>query len=148
MGIGKKKETPNYARPSDYSCFHAAANGNAVTKASLLVWGLGNLLNKQIARGVIFLALEIGYLIYMISFGINAVGNFFTLGTNLQQEVFDEAQGIYVYVAGDNSMLCLLYGVITALLTAVAVFVAFALIASSNLLILASSAPKSGMGCI
>ena len=125
MGIGKKKETPNYARPSSYSCFHAAAKGNAVTKASLLVWGLGNLLNKQIARAVIFLALEIGYLAYMISFGIGAIGNFFTLGTNLQQEVFDEAQGIYVYVAGDNSMLCLLYGVITALLTAVAVFAAF-----------------------
>lgn len=125
MGIGKKKETPNYARPSDYSCFHAAAKGNAVTKASLLVWGLGNLLNKQIARAVIFLALEIGYLAYMILFGVKAIGNFFTLGTNLQQEVFDEAQGIYVYVAGDNSMLCLLYGVITALLTAVAVFAAF-----------------------
>ena len=125
MGIGKKKETPNYARPSDYSCFYAAANGNAQTKTSLFVWGLGNLINKQIARGVIFLAFEIAYLFYMISFGISAIGNFFTLGTAVQQEVYNEELGIYQYVAGDNSMLCLLYGVITVLLTLVAIFLAF-----------------------
>ena len=59
MGIGKKKVTPNYVRPSDYSCFHAAKAGNAVTKASLFVWGLGNLLHKQIARFVAFIAAEI-----------------------------------------------------------------------------------------
>ena len=125
MGIGKKKETPNYARPSDYSCFYAATNGNAQTKASLFVWGLGNLINKQIARGVIFLAFEIAYLFYMISFGISSIGNFFTLGTAVQQEVYNEELGIYQYVAGDNSMLCLLYGVITVLLTLVAIFLAF-----------------------
>ena len=125
MGIGKKKVTPNYVRPSDYSCFHAAKTGNAVTKASLFVWGLGNLLNKQIARFVAFIALEIGFLAYMISFGVKALGDFVTLGSTLQEEVWDEAQGIYVYAKGDNSMLCLLYGVITILIILVAVFAAF-----------------------
>ena len=125
MGRTKKKVTPNYSRPSDYSCFYAAANGNLVSKLSLAVWGLGNLLNKQIGRGIIFLALEVGYLFYMISFGFGAIVDFITLGTKVQEEVWDEAQGIYTYVAGDNSMLCLLYGVITLLLTAFAVFVAF-----------------------
>ena len=125
MGIGKKKVTPNYVRPSDYSCFHAAKTGNAVTKASLFVWGLGNLLNKQIARFVAFIALEIGFLVYMISFGVRAIGDFFTLGSTLQEEVWDEAQGIYTYAKGDNSMLCLLYGVITVLIILVAIFAAF-----------------------
>ena len=125
MGIGKKKVTPNYVRPSDYSCFDAAKAGNAVTKASLFVWGLGNLLHKQIARFVAFIALEIGYLTYMITFGVKAIGDFFTLGSVLQEEVWDEALGIYTYTKGDNSMLCLLYGVITILLTLIAIFVAF-----------------------
>ena len=89
------------------------------------MWGLGNLLHKQIARFVAFIALEIGYLTYMITFGVKAIGDFFTLGSVLQEEVWDEALGIYTYTKGDNSMLCLLYGVITILLTLVAIFVAF-----------------------
>ncbi len=125
MGIGKKKETPNYARPSDYSCFYAAANGNTQTKLSLAVWGLGNIANKQAVRGAIFLVLEIAYIAYMALFGVGALGKLFTLGTTLQEEVYNEELGIYEYIAGDNSMLCLLYGVITIALTLVAVFLAF-----------------------
>lgn len=125
MGIFKKKQKLVYTRPSDYSCFEAAKNGNTITKLSLLVWGLGNLVNKQIARFVAFIALEIGFLAYMISFGIGSIGDFFTLGTVIQEEVWDDALGIYTYTKGDNSMLCLLYGVITFLILAFAVFAAF-----------------------
>ncbi len=69
------------------------------------------------------LAIEVGYIAYMISFGFSAIGNFITLGTVEQGQTYNEALGIYEYTAGDNSMLCLLYGVITFVLTAAIIFV-------------------------
>lgn len=123
MGMMKKKAQPAYSRPGDAGIPQAFKNGNAITKISFFVFGLGNLMNRQIVRGLIFLALEIGYFIYMITFGIGALGDFITLGTATQGEVFNEALGIYEYSAGDDSMLCLLYGVITLVLTAGAVFI-------------------------
>jgi len=125
MGILKAKKEPFYTKPSDYSCFQAFKKGDLITKLSLVVFGLGNLMNKQIARGIIFLALEIGYLAYMIGFGFSAIGDFITLGTLTQGQVYNATLGIYEYSKGDNSMLCLLYGVITLVLTLAAVFVAF-----------------------
>lgn len=60
----------------------------------------------------------------MISFGFGAIGNFITLGTKEQGQTYNEALGIYEYTAGDNSMLFLLYGVITIVLTVAAVGIA------------------------
>ncbi len=126
MGISKKEKIePFYTKPSDYSCFYAFKKGDLITKLSLFIFGLGNLMNKQIARGVIFLALELGYLAYMIFIGAGSLVDFVTLGTVEQGQVYNEALGIYEYSKGDNSMLCLLYGVIAIVLTLAAVFVAF-----------------------
>lgn len=125
MSVLKKKKETHYSRPSDVSCFVAFKEGNILTKLSFLICGLGNIVNKQFIRGLIFLAIEVGYLMYMISFGINSIGDFITLGTLEQGQVYNEALGIYEYSSGDNSMLCLLYGVITFFLTAVMIFIAF-----------------------
>ena len=125
MSILKKKEEVYYSRPSDYSCFQAFKKGNIDTRLSLFVFGLGNLKNKQIARGVIFLVLELAYITYMALFGIKSIGDFITLGTATQGNVYNEQKGIYEYTLGDNSMLCLLYGVITLFITAAIIFVAF-----------------------
>ena len=91
----------------------------------MVVFGLGNFLNKQLARGIIFAALELAYLLYMILFGAKSIANFITLGTVTQGQVYNEVKGIYEYSKGDNSMLCLLYGVITIVLTLAIIFVAF-----------------------
>ena len=125
MGILKKKQTFFYTRPSDYSCLHAFKNGDTTTKISLFIFGFGNLKNKQIGRGALFLAFEIFYILYMILFGAKSIVNFITLGTVTQGQVYNEAKGIYEYTQGDNSMLCLLYGVITIFITAAIIFVAF-----------------------
>jgi arabinogalactan oligomer/maltooligosaccharide transport system permease protein len=124
MGISKKaKVEPFYTKPADYSCGQAFKKGDKITKLSLLIFGLGNLMNKQIARGAILLAMEIGYLAYMIVFGAGSLVDFITLGTVEQGQVYNEALGIYEYSKGDNSMLCLLYGVITIVLTLAIVFI-------------------------
>ncbi len=123
MGKMKKKTQSVSSRPSDAGIPQAFQNGNMITKISFFVFGLGNLVNRQIVRGLIFLALEIGYFIYLFTFGIGALGDFITLGTVEQGEVFNEALGYYEYSAGDDSMLCLLYGVITLVLTAAVIFI-------------------------
>ncbi len=123
MGILKKKEKV-YNKPSDATIAQCFKHGNVITKLSLFICGLGNLLNKQFTRGIAFLAIEIGYIYYMVTFGIGAIGDFITLGTKEQQEVYNEETGLFEYVLGDNSMLCLLYGVITFAVTAAMIFVA------------------------
>ncbi len=124
MGIFKKKDQSVYVKPSEASIAQAFKNGNIMTKLSFFIFGVGNIANKQIVRGLLFLIIEIGYLTYLLSFGLGALGDFITLGTVEQGQVYNEALGIYEYSTGDNSMLCLLYGVITLVLTAAVIFVA------------------------
>lgn len=109
----------------------ALIRGNTITRASLIIWGLGNLINKQVIKGLIFLTVEIIWFAYMVLFGINSLNNFVTLGTNTQQEVFNEAKQIYEYVAGDNSMLLLLYGVITIFVVLFSIVLSIASIKSA-----------------
>ncbi len=123
MGIFKKKAS-EFDKPRDAGALKILKEGDIVTKLSFVIFGLGNILNKQIVRGLIFLAIEILYFIYLFSFGIGSIGDFITLGTVEQGQVYNEALSIYEYSVGDNSMLCLLYGVITIVLTFGAVFMA------------------------
>ena len=125
MGIFKKKDQSVYVKPSEAGTAQAFKNGNIMTKLSFFIFGVGNIANKQIVRGLLFLIIEIGYLTYLLSFGLGALGDFITLGTVEQGQVYNEALGIYEYSTGDNSMLCLLYCVITLVLTAAVIFVAF-----------------------
>ena len=112
-------------KPAQASPAQVIRESDALSKLSFFIFGLGNLANKQIIRGLIFLAIEVAYIAYMVSFGAGALADFATLGTALQEEVWDEAQGLFVYTQGDNSMLCMLYGVITAVLTVIIVAVAY-----------------------
>ncbi|OJG81056.1 sugar ABC transporter permease [Enterococcus pallens] len=89
------------------------SNGNLGEKAAFVVMGAGNLANKQIIKGLLFLISEIGFLVWFFMRGINNLRGLVTLGTNQQGWVFDETLGINVQVTGDNSMLLLIYGIAT-----------------------------------
>ena len=91
--------------------------GNITTKLSLIILGLGNFIHGQLVRGLIFLGIELSYITFMLTKGQMAISNFISLGTKEQEEVFNETKQIYEYVLGDNSMLSLLYGVITLFVT-------------------------------
>lgn len=91
----------------------ALLQGDAVTRLSFLVFGAGNFFRGQIVKGVLFLLIEIGFIYYMAIAGIQAFQGFFTLGTVEQGWAYDEKKGIEVMVAGDNSMLMLLYGIVS-----------------------------------
>jgi len=81
------------------------------TKLSHLIMGSGNMAHKQIAKGLLFFMIEAAFILFMATspvvnetpFGWKALGNLITLGTN-EGDIFTQT---------DNSMLMLLFGVVT-----------------------------------
>ena len=106
-----KKKMNNF--PTPYTVSNAVRKGGAATRLTMLVLGLGNIVHKQIVKGLLFLASEVLFLWFMITSGFYNLKMMITLGELEQQEVWNEAKGYYEYVAGDNSLLILLYGVVT-----------------------------------
>lgn len=86
--------------------------GCPTTKASYLVMGVGCMAKGQIVKGIIFLALEVAFIVYMVGFGSVYLAKFGTLGTVKSGVAMDE-NGMPVNVEGDNSMLILLFGTLT-----------------------------------
>ena len=82
--------------------------GDLFTKLSLLVPGLGNIRRGQNVKGSLFLLFAAAYLIYFFGTGLSVLSKLPTLGTKTQEKVWDDAQGIFVYEPGDNSLLILL----------------------------------------
>ncbi len=107
----RKKKADDFAGNVGFCV--AFKKGDIYTRLSALVWGLNNLRNRQIIKGILLLLLETAFIVFMVRFGAGAIGDMMTLGTVEQTEEYNEALGIYEYRAGDDSMLCLLYGVIT-----------------------------------
>ena len=92
--------------------------GDAGVKLSYLIFGFGNMVKGQVIKGLIFLLLEAAYICYMIFFGWGYMYKFGTLGTVKATTTLDP-DGFPVTVPGDNSMLILLYGVVTIVISAV-----------------------------
>ena len=92
-------------------------NKNTISKISYVVCGAANAACGQILKGLIFLAIEVSYILYMILYGAEKLRDLATLGENVQGMAFNETLGIYEMTAGDNSMLILLSGVVTIVVT-------------------------------
>ena len=96
-------------------------SGNWAVKLSFLIFGLGNIFYGQILRGILFLLFEIIFIAYMLapSGGVYwiARGNWFRTGASVGKvqggfqynEVFDTE----VWVAGDDSVKVMLYGLLS-----------------------------------
>ncbi len=102
--------------------FRRFRDGDGVTKASHAVMGLGHMVRGQVARGVIYLGLEVLFILYTVLFGGRYLGmffeNFFTGGPIGRVEthvsdVWDPELGEYVKIAGDNSFHIVLYGILS-----------------------------------
>lgn len=120
MGLFKKKVNEF---PTPYTVTAAVTKGDAGTKLSMLVMGLGNMMHKQVLKGLLFLAIEAAYLVFMFTNGFHCLAMLPGLGSVEQEEVWNEALQIYEYTQGDNSVLILLYGVATILLTLLMVYI-------------------------
>ena len=93
--------------------------GDWATKLSYIIFGVGDLHKGKIYKGLIFFAAEVLYILYMIFFGWQYISKFGTLGTVATTYVKKGISKVPVY--GDNSMLILLYSVLTIVIT-IAVF--------------------------
>lgn len=89
------------------------SRGSWKTKISYPVMGFGNLARGQIVRGLLFLAFEVVFILYMILAGAHWLGKMATLGDTPPGEVYDEILDTYVRVDGDDSFKILLYGLLT-----------------------------------
>ncbi|MBQ6153537.1 MAG: sugar ABC transporter permease [Ruminococcus sp.] len=108
LGIGIGKGFAGY--------FTRFARGDWATKLSYIIMGVGNAAKGQIIKGLLFLAIEIGYIFFMVSFGWHYISKFPTLGTvSPVDENGRRVKGVPV----DNSMLILLYGVLVIVITVI-----------------------------
>lgn len=114
MGILGKKENEF---PTPYTCKQAIKEGGLETKLSIVLMGLGNMVHKQMIKGLLYLTVEIAYIVFMIQSGIKCITMLASLGSIPQKEMWDEVNQVYIYTKGDQSILILLYGVATIFLT-------------------------------
>lgn len=95
--------------------------GNWAVKLSFVIFGFGNFYYGQILRGILFLVFEIVFIGYMLvpSGGIYwlSKGNWFragaTVGTMQGHFEYDPIYDTDIWVAGDDSVKVMLYGLLT-----------------------------------
>ena len=95
-------------------------HGDMLTKSSHVFMGLGHLFRGQVIRGLIYLVLEVLFVLFMGFFGgkylVMCFENLFGGGNIGRMETHDfwnEDEGFYDKIIGDNSFLILLYGILT-----------------------------------
>ena len=103
--------------------------GDTATRLSFFLLGVGNIARKQLVKGLIYLAMEIGFLFYMVMYGFGALGWLLSGDIGTKGPELVEKDGLFVTLAGHNSMLILLSGVI-----ALFVIVLFVIVWRKNVL--------------
>ncbi|MGD9560106.1 MAG: carbohydrate ABC transporter permease, partial [Oscillospiraceae bacterium] len=94
----------------------AFAKGDWRTRTSFLVMGFGCFTRRQFIKGLLYFATEVLFILYLVFFGGRYLAKFGSLGTELFSREWDEANQIWINAPGDNSMLILLYNVLTIFL--------------------------------
>lgn len=92
------------------------AKGDWATKLSYLIFGIGDIHKGKYYKGILFFLTEVLYALYMVFFGWTYLQKFTTLGTVATTQGYNEL-GMPVTVYGDNSMLILLYSVLSIVIT-------------------------------
>ena len=82
---------------------------NSRVTASMLVMGMGQLLYKQWGKGLMFFAVQLGYIYYLVTIGARDLFGFFTLGS--------VASNPWYGIEGDNSVIMLIMGVLAWIVT-------------------------------
>ncbi len=115
----KRKSTQNVL-------LRAAREGGFFTRLSFLVMGAGCIRCRQYAGGLLYLLTQIGFFFFFRDFALQYLRKFGTLGTETQRKVWNETLQIYQRFPGDNSMLILLYSVLSLAVTALFLYLWYA----------------------
>lgn len=100
----------------------ALKKGDMRTRLSFLVMGFGLMTRGQILRGALLFLTQIALTLFFALFGVGYLAKLPTLGTVASKEVWDETLGIFTYQYFDNSLLILLYSMLTILFIFVFVY--------------------------
>ncbi len=92
---------------------NAAKNGDWKTRTSFGVMGFGQLTRKQWLRGILYLLFEVLFVLYMVFFGWKYLAKMGSLGEVAKVEIEIPDPPFVKYEFYDNSMLILLYSLIT-----------------------------------
>ena len=98
---------------NDISVWYALKNGSFMVTLSAVICGWGCLIRKQFVKGALYLAAEVGIILYMINSGAFHLSKLVTLGDVKPEKVWNEAKSIFEYTDGDRSLPIFLYGIIT-----------------------------------
>lgn len=109
----------------------AVAKGSIWTRLSFLVMGAGCVRYKQYGRGLIYFLTEIGFFYFFKNFALQYLSKFNTLGTETQKKVWNDELQIFQRFPGDNSMLILLYSVLSLAVVLVFLYIWYANIRDS-----------------
>ena len=109
----------------------AAAKGSIWTRLSFLVMGAGCVRYKQYIRGLIYFLTEAGFFYFFRNFALQYLSKFNTLGTETQKKVWNDELQIFQRFPGDNSMLILLYSVLSLAVVVVFIYIWYANIRDS-----------------
>ena len=82
--FGRKRKASEFDTP--YTCTAALTKGAPETKLSMFVMGLGSFVHGQRIKGLLYLAAEAAYIVFMIMTGLHCLYMLGSLGTVEQQE--------------------------------------------------------------
>ncbi len=97
--------------------------GDFKTRTSFFVMGFGQLARGQVLRGLLYLLFEIAFVAYMFFFGWKYLVKFGSLGEVALVSRIDPETGLTFNTYVDNSMLIMLYGLLTVFFIAAFVYV-------------------------
>ncbi|MBO0475269.1 sugar ABC transporter permease [Enterococcus ureasiticus] len=117
--------------------------GDKSIKLSYLFMGTANIMNGQIVKGLAFLALQVGFVAWLVVNGFHALSMLQTLGTKSQGWIMDESLGIEVQQPGDNSMLLLLFGIAAIILILLFIFLYIVNLRSARKIFILKQADQS-----
>lgn len=109
----------------------AATRGSTWTRLSFFVMGTGCVRYKQYIRGLIYFLTEIGFFYFFRNFALQYLSKFNTLGTETQKRVWNDELQIFQRFPGDNSMLILLYSVLSLAVVIMFIYIWYANIRDS-----------------
>ncbi len=115
------------------SLFTPLIKGDIPTRLSYLIMGLGCFCHGQIIKGLLYFIAQILFILFFIFVATPYLSKITTLGTATQIRIWDEAEGIYRYMPGDNSMLILLFSVVSIVVIALFLVLYFANVKSAYL---------------
>lgn len=102
---------------------HAAKDGDWKTRTSFLVFGFGQMTRKQWLRGILYFLFEVLFICYMIFFGWKYLAQMGTLGETAMVKVEIPEPPFVKYAFVDNSLLILLYSLLTIFIMVGCVYV-------------------------